>query len=64
MTDNEDDDQYEWNFFQDKPPEAFIHYYESIENVPEKHQEEAQRRALSANTDAARDFVSVGETIP
>lgn len=64
MTDNEDDDLYEWDFFQDKPPEAFIHHYESIENVPEEHQEEAQRRALRSNTDAARDFVSVGETIP
>jgi hypothetical protein len=64
MTDNEDSPQYEWSFFQEKPPQAFIHYYESIENVPEKHRKEAQRRALRANSDVARDFLSVGKTVP
>lgn len=64
MTDRKDDGQYEWDFFQNKPPEAFIHYYESIENVPKEHQEEAQHRALSANTNAARNFLSIGESRP
>lgn len=65
MTEDEsDENQYKWEFFKDKPVEAFVHYYESIEEVPEKYQEEAQRRALSLTTDAAIDFLGTGEPIP
>jgi hypothetical protein len=62
--DDPTDEYHSWDFFDDLPPEAFIHHYKSIENVPKEHQEEARREVLKMNDKDAVDFISTGETIP
>jgi hypothetical protein len=62
-TDSSEPNSYNWEFFDDKPPEAFIDYYETITNVSEEHRDEAMQRAMRADTDIASEFISVGETI-
>lgn len=65
MTEDDSTDEYRsWDFFDDLPPEAFIHHYESIENVPAEYQEEARQRVLNMNDNDVIDFITTGERIP
>lgn len=65
MTKDDSSNEYrDWDFFDDLPPEAIIDHYESIENVPEEHQEEAWREVLKMNDRDAGEFINAIKTTP